>query len=400
MTTERRQPTEKSLQSVRVELASRLRGRLVEIQRNILTQVVHALEPVVEDPTYAEGVRRALDEMLGSALGCIERGGQGHRSAPLHAARQARREARVGVRLDTVLRRYAASTNVLEEFIVRESDGIPSEWLCRILGDLGAHLDASLKAVAAEYHEEMEQAVRPRGREVSDRVLKLLSGDDLMCAAAVDYDFDAWHVGLILVGKRAEVAGRLLAERTGSRALHVPRENEVVWSWLGDARRPEVTALVNLLGVHLPADISVALGEPRQGIEGWRMTHREARVGVQVLLRQPKRFVRGRDAVLLASILQDETLVRSLLESYLSPLDDGRSGQILRETLRAYFSAGGNAAAAAAGLGVTRHTVQRRIRIVEEKIERPIHACNAELQVALQLDEFGEDRLYQQVGTD
>ena len=53
---------------------------------------------------------------------------------------------------------------------------------------------------------------------------------------------------------------------------------------------------------------------------------------------------------------------------------------VLRETLRAYFAAGFNAATAAAALEVDRHTVQRRLRKVEEALGRLLHTCHAELR--------------------
>ncbi len=61
---------------------------------------------------------------------------------------------------------------------------------------------------------------------------------------------------------------------------------------------------------------------------------------------------------------------------------------MLRETLRAYFAAGFNAATAAAALEVDRHTVQRRLRKVEEALGRLLHTCHAELEVALSLEEL------------
>src|SRR5262249_14368679 len=85
-------------------------------------------------------------------------------------------------------------------------------------------------------------------------------------------------------------------------------------------------------------------------------------------------------------------LAKSLHETYLAPLDEhGDSGLVLRETLRAYFAAGFNAATAAAALEVDRHTVQRRLRKVEEALGRLLHSCHAEIEVALRLEELEEE---------
>ena len=58
-----------------------------------------------------------------------------------------------------------------------------------------------------------------------------------------------------------------------------------------------------------------------------------------------------------------------------------------RETLRAYFTTGHNASSAAAALGVARHTVKNRLRTVERTIDRSLHTCLPELEVALRLEE-------------
>jgi DNA-binding PucR family transcriptional regulator len=138
-------------------------------------------------------------------------------------------------------------------------------------------------------------------------------------------------------------------------------------------------------------EVTLAVGEPRRGLEGWRLTHHEAQAARQVMLRRPRPLSRASDVVLLAAVLRDELLARSLRETYLSPLDGhGDSGAVLRETLRAYFAAGFNAATAAAALEVDRHTVQRRLRKVEEFLGRLLHSCHAEIEVALSLEELDD----------
>ncbi|HKT84228.1 MAG TPA: helix-turn-helix domain-containing protein, partial [Solirubrobacterales bacterium] len=96
---------------------------------------------------------------------------------------------------------------------------------------------------------------------------------------------------------------------------------------------------------------------------------------------------------------RDELLAKSLYETYLAPLDEGSdSGLGLRETLRAYFDAGFNAATAAAALEVDRHTVQRRLRKVEEALGRLLHSCHAELEVALVLEELDREAIAPRLG--
>jgi hypothetical protein len=371
------------------ELADRLRGRFAEIEEAILACIKQLSEPIGdEDPAYLEGMRHAVVEALSYGIEGIE--GRTERAAaiPPGAAMQARRAARAGVRLDTVLRRYAAGNKVLEEFIVAEAGDLPGQVLCRILRDQGPRVDRLMGAVAAEYEEERRRAKDPSVNRFTDRVLRLLAGGS-EGVAEINYDFDAWHTGLILLGRGADSAARVLVKRLGYRSLHLERDTEMAWAWLGSSGQPAIATLERSLADNLPVGASLAIGEPRAGLEGWRLTHREAQVALQVMLQRPQTLTRGSDVALLAGVLRDDTLVRSLLDTYLGPLETrGNSGRALRETLAAYFAAGGNAAAAAVSLGVTRHTVQRRIRAVEQSIGHHLHSCHAELQVALRLDEL------------
>jgi DNA-binding PucR family transcriptional regulator len=96
-----------------------------------------------------------------------------------------------------------------------------------------------------------------------------------------------------------------------------------------------------------------------------------------------------RDIALLATALKDEALTRTLIEVYLAPLEDSRDGGlVLRKTLRAYFAAERNASSAAAALGVARSTVEYRLQTIEQRLDRTLGTCLAELEIATHLDEL------------
>jgi PucR C-terminal helix-turn-helix domain/GGDEF-like domain len=389
--TRRKGSDETSQVVIRAELSSQLREKSAEIETKIVTRIRDLSEPVDdENASYLEGLQNAVTEAVSYGIDCIEKGEDWSGPIPHGVIRQARRSAQDGVRLDTVLRRYAAGNKVLEEFVVAEAGNIPRKTLCRILSDQGPQVDRLMEAVAAEYERELEQVARSSTQRRADQVRRLLSGDDdLEDGVDLEYDFEIWHVGMILTGSKAEATARLVSERLGYRLLHVPWDRDVVWGWLGSTRQPAIANLVRSLPENLPAGIALAIGEPREGLEGWRLTHREAQMALQVMRRKSERFTRGRDVVLLAGILRDETLVRSLLDTYLAPLESrGRLGPKLRETLRVYFSVGESTSITAEDLGVGRHTVRQRIRAIEEVLEQPLHTCNAELRIALQLDEL------------
>ncbi len=377
-----------SLKTIRVELVARLRGRLEEIEDSIFGRVRTLAETAgVEDPEYVAGLRATITESLDFALVHIEKGEDWTGPIPSTAAEQARRSARAGVRLDTVLRRYAAGDRLVGDFIMDEADCFSSQSLRKILRMHGPQVDRLMAAVATEYMDEVARMKRSPTQRLAERVRRLVSGESPADVGGLEYNFDAWHLGMIAKGAEAEAGIRVLAASVDNQALVVPHGDGIVWAWLG-ARRPlAVLDVERLLSTGIAGADSLAVGEPRSGLDGWRLTHQEAQAAQEVMLRKPRQFTRARDVILLAAVLRDDALAKSLFETYLAPLEGhGDSGAVLRETLRAYFSAGLNAATAAAALAVDRHTVQRRLRKVEEALGRLLPDCHAELVVALSLD--------------
>lgn len=133
----------------------------------------------------------------------------------------------------------------------------------------------------------------------------------------------------------------------------------------------------------------LTVGEPAQGLAGWRLTHQQAKATLPIAINGPQKVVRYGDAPLLTAVLQDDLLRTSLQELYLAPLRKERGGgRALRATLRAYFSADCNVSSTAAALNISRQTVASRLKKIENRIGKPVAACVAELETALQLDEL------------
>ncbi|HEX5376787.1 MAG TPA: helix-turn-helix domain-containing protein [Solirubrobacterales bacterium] len=382
---------EKSPQAIRADLAARLRSRRVEIENAVFNRIQSLSDPVRDaDPTYIVGLQRTVTEALSYGLEGIEKGRGSPLPIPPETARQARRAAQEGVRLDTVLRRYAAGNRTLEEFAISEADDIPSRLLCQILSDQGPHFDLMMESVAAEYRDEHEQAGRSSAQREGDRVIQLLEGEIAVPPIDLDYDFDVWHVGMILIGYGGEKTVRTLARRAGCRSLIVERDSDTVWAWLASTRTFDVVELARLLDEGTPGGTSVAIGDPRRGLKGWHQTFREAQAALQITLYRPQPLTKCRDVILESAVLRDPYLASSLIETYLAPLDEGRNdrGDVLRKTLRAYFGANRNIVSAASALNVARQTVERHLRRIEERLGQPIDICNAQLQVALSLEEL------------
>jgi hypothetical protein len=235
-------------------------------------------------------------------------------------------------------------------------------------------------------------AGRSGGRRV-ERVEKLLSGE-LLDSSRLAYDFDLHHVALVALGSDALKAVGDFASVAGPVQLIVPRDENLVWGWVGRGECFTPEELETLASDsrdsargRRDSGTRLAIGEPGHGLAGWRLSHHQAKAALPVAQLGPDPVVRYADVAMLATVLKDELLVNSLKHLYLEPLDrGGDGGEELRRTLRAYFEADRNVSAAAAAVGVTRQAVARRLRSAEERLGRPIGALGADLEIALRLE--------------
>lgn len=369
-------------------VAEALRERRAEIEQAILIRVYALSEPPSGGgPEYAEGLRAAVSAALDYGLEGIARGEQSAPPVPEILLGQARLAARSGVRLDTVLRRYLAGHALLDDFLIEEAEReLGPAVLKRLLRSQAAIADRLLAAVSKAYGEEAERKPKGSERRRAERVERLLAGEPLD-TSGLAYELGGWHLGILAAGPDAEEAAADLAGSLDCRLLAIRREEGTIWAWLGSRRKLDPSELESLAGDRPPAGLSLAIGEPGEGISGWRLTHRQARAALPIVLRG-EGIVRYAKVALLASMLDDDLLLASLQELYLAPLADERDGgAVLRETLRACFAAGHNASSAAAALGVTRQTIKNRLKAIEERLGPSLSACGAEMEVALRLED-------------
>lgn len=385
-----------SLEEVCAGLVERLRPRQPEIEAAILARVRAVSGSEIEDAEYQAGLGSTVPAVVDYTLTCIEQGEDWSEPIPSAAIAQARRAARTGVGLDTVVLCYIAGHRLLGEFIMDEADrsGLSSH------GSLLRHLRRAQEAVlerltatiANEYKGERERVAHSGGQHRRELVQRLLVGDPVD-VAELNYEFDdAWHLGVIAVGARAERAIRGLAEDLARQLLFVSRtESWTVWAWLGGRSNLSTTDVKRLLSSSGAPDVSLAIGEPGRGIDGWRLTHHEAQAALLVALRTSQSLTRCVDVPLEAAVLRHKALTQCVVGGYLSPLDNLRMGGLVaRETLRHYFRCERNVSSTANSLGVARHTVENRLRAIEKILGRSLSTCLAELEVALRLDALGD----------
>jgi GGDEF-like domain len=387
-----------ALESVRA-VVDRLRARHDEIAQAIYHRIREAVPDSVgaRDPTYQTGVLAAVNAVLAYSLHAIEHGPGWSEPIPPEATAQARRAARAGISSGAVLRRYVAGHGRLGEFVAEETERIGLAINAPALLHISRTQDALLGHITAAIEHEHDQERQRIGCSQSrlEIVKRLLRCDPVAPAelTELDYELDgSWHLGLIAIGENADDALRELSICLGHKQLRVSCDDETVWAWIGGPHRLAITDIERLLSTTSFAAVSLAVGEPARGIEGWRQTHRSAQLAHLVARCRRHGLTRYLDVALEATLLQDEALADVLIEGYLSPLDDENGGGLaLRRTLRAIFDAEHNVSSAASILKVDRRTVHRWLGEIEQRLGYRLHEHQAEIEIALRLEKLRGD---------
>lgn len=381
-----------ALAGVAVRLSARLRARLSEVD-GVFLALIHGDEGLTQSPNpeHGEDMRVSMRIAFEHCLLGIERGEDNLPPVPALLLSQARVAARSGITLDTLLRRYFAGHTVLSGFLVEEAerDGSLGTARLQLLMQILARIfDRLVATVSEEYAQESGSPSGTTDERRAKNIEGLLDGDtpDTSC---FDYDFDAHHVGMVTKGHHTAEAVHDLAKALDRRLLRVSSDEGVHWAWLGGRRPLDVANLEHLVSDVWPPQFPLAIGEPAQGLSGWRLTHRQAKAALRIAVRSSSTLVRYADVALLASMLQDELFATSMRELYLVPLEQERdSGEALRQTLRAYFGADRNVSSAASALGVSRRTVANRLKVIESLFDKPLREVGVEVEAALRLHDL------------
>lgn len=197
-------------------------------------------------------------------------------AVPISLMAQARLAARNGIGIDVVLRRYLAGHTVFGDFVVQEAERLDLRGakLKRLLQVQAAALDHLLAAASEEHAREAQSSPASADRLHLRLVQSLLDGEPVDYGE-LRYDLDASHLGLVIVGPGALEDARELGAAFASPLLVVCPESDMVWAWLGGRRPPNAPELIGIAGSGTRR-AAIAIGEPADGLSGWRLTHRQA----------------------------------------------------------------------------------------------------------------------------
>jgi hypothetical protein len=384
-------------------LVGRLRSRQAELQEAVFAHVRGVAPDAVtdEDAQLALGLREMIAACVDFGLAGIEQGEQWPGPAPPAVAAQARRTASRGMTLATALRRCAAGSTLLWSIVLGEvvRQDLSDEQRYALLLQASAVMGSLLVCVQVEIGDahaiEIRRGARSREQRRAEIVHKLLAGEPVDAGelADLEYELEAWHLGVIATGTEAGKAVRGLAAGLGRELLSVAHGRETVRAWLGGQRQPAFEDVERVLRAREDVGVSFAIGEPRRGADGWRQTYGEAESALLVARCRPYKLTRYRDVAQEAAALQDEAFADSMIETYLSPLDDMRiGGQAARMTLRALFQTGHNVSSAASALKVDRSTVHRQRNEIERLLGCQLRMHQGEIEVALRIEDLRRHR--------
>lgn len=397
----------RSFDAVRAAVAEPLLGR------GDVVQVVfaHVQEEVpgpfaARDRAYRDGLLAAVAALMAYCLEALRHGPGFEKPIPAEAVEQARRAARAGIGSTVVVRRYIAGHRRLGEFVAEQAcrAGLADDdsAMLHLRTTQEALLEEFVAAILDEYDRECRRIAdvaiqKSRQQRSAAIVHELLRGAALGNSELIElgYELEAWHVGLIAVCAEAKSVVRRLASTLGCEFLSIVCGERTVWAWLGAQRRLAFAEVERAFFVlQESTDCLLVVGEPGIGCDGLRLTHRQARMGLDVARRRGLvGLVRYRDVALEAAALRDEGLGDVLIARYLAPLDDRHGGGCRRRgVLRAFFDADHNKSSAAHALGVDPRTVHRQVVEIEERLGCRIHECHAEIAVALRVEELRQLR--------
>jgi DNA-binding PucR family transcriptional regulator len=242
--------------------------------------------------------------------------------------------------------------------------------------------------------------LRDRSAVLAMRVRELLRGGLVDVGAterALDYRLDQHHVGVVAWVDEPAAADALenirgvigaLGRTFGcaTAPLAIPADETSVWAWIPAKVSLAKTRELDAATASEPT-VSLAVGEPAAGIEGFRRSHGQAVSARAVALaageqRSPVTpFV---DVAPIAMLCFDLDSARAWIHETLGDLAvDSSRNEGLRETARVFLQTGGSYTATAERLFLHRNTAQYRVRKAEEVRGRPLRDGRLDVELAL-----------------
>jgi DNA-binding PucR family transcriptional regulator len=385
-----------------------LRPEVPSLCDAMIDQMVREMPELASDRSLAELLASSVYANVYRILDVFEHGLENtDLTPPVAAVEYARRLAQRGVPTNALLRAYrlgqAVFVHRMLHRIAAESLGpeVVVEASLQLTAMTFSYIDSMSEQVFAAYQQERDRWMRNRGAVRSARAMSLLANgtaDIDEAEKALGYPLRQSHRGVVVwsedgapdsdrLTQLERVIGKLAEHYRSDRApLIIAPDDSTIWAWLPVSSKP--AAGVRSTPVVTDASVWIALGSPEPGVEGFRLTHRQARKAqIVAMAADPDhrlRITESEQAGLIALMVSDLEAIRSWVTHALGPLAvDVESNARLRDTVRAFLASGGSYTAAAQELLLHKNTVQYRIRKAEELRGRPLSDGRLDVEVAL-----------------
>lgn len=387
-----------SIESDLATVAEAVRLRIPELVAAIVKETSTQVPEIQgkDDPVWAETERPSVLSALTSIVDGLADGRRTPERASDAALEEARVAAQAGIDLHSLLRTYRVGQSVSWDAILEEtlrhvdSDQRRTAVLKQASNYQYAWNNKVTESVIETYQNE-HTAYFFRSQDRKRRVIV----SDILRGVPADvhqlgYNVHTEQLGLVAWGRSPEANIRAVAVALDAKHLTVSGTSGTCLGWIGASHLKDNLvvkphAIAAMPGTHL------AVGEVEKGLEGFRLSHRQAWQAYRVSRLRPEEIVRYNDVALESLVLRDREAVRDFVTRELGSLDDDDTrSALLRETLKAYFQSGQNAAATAASIHVHERTVAYRLRSIEARLGVTINARRDELAIALRLTDLLE----------
>ncbi|SIS23417.1 DNA-binding transcriptional regulator, PucR family [Williamsia sterculiae] len=370
------------------------------------TLATSTLAAVAADPALSESLRRGNnDNLLAWATANLRAPGE---PVPANICDLQMEVARDMVRRgqgDATLEAYRTGQNTAWQlwmqlcFDLTNDPAELQELLTVTSASISTFIDATISAIARQIAIERDELTRGSQAERREIVTLILGGSPVAKSHAervLAYRLDGPHTAAVLWGTAADGDGGLdplerfaeaLVKTAGARhRLTVVASANALWIWIPatTALNTEQTAKLN----HDNPHVGACLGLPGKGLDGFRRSHLSAL--------ETQRFVTTiPDPPSIASFAQlevaslfgsDPTSASEFVQRVLGNLADAPKD--VRETVRVYIQALGNASETAARLFAHRNTVVRRLERADALLPHPLHEDPLRIGLALELDRW------------
>ena len=369
--------------------------------------VIEAAIPGLQADESASLLQASIAENLGTALhALIDAQAPDSIDAPPAAVDYARRLAQQDVPAVLLIRAYRVGQarflrHCIEE-LLRQASGDHLEGLAilEMIETASDYVDRVVEQVLTNFGQARDDWLRDRSAVLAMRVRELLRSRPLDVAAtehALSYRLDQHHVGIVAWVDEPAAADALESIRRvigplgrdlgcGAAPLVVPADESSAWAWIPSklslAKAKELDAATTS-----EPTVSLAVGEPARGIDGFRRSHRQAMSarGVAVAAGDQRSpitpFV---DVAPIAMLCADLDSARAWIHETLGELAvDSSRNEGLRETARVFLQTGGSYTATAEQMFLHRNTAQYRVRKAEEVRGRPLRDGRLDVELAL-----------------